>query len=238
MTPIPPLPASSATRASAKRLSDVLGESFDPQHGSRRIRSARTAAGSSKSISEDAARRGRGARPHRGSRSHRAGHVRDHRRKGLGGGKPCGSRSPSRPAASRSMARTTARASRPIASASRSRPRWPSAPAITAPRAAACLALDWIAEAAQPAPHPRSSAPAPACWPSRPRRRIARGVLASDIDPEAVRVARENARLNGCPDVECIRATGLGAARFARRAPFDLVFANILLPPLRRLAAR
>jgi ribosomal protein L11 methyltransferase len=62
-------------------------------------------------------------------------------------------------------------------------------------------------------------------------------VLASDIDPEAVRIARENARLNGCAAlVECVRAAGLSAARFRARAPFDLVFANILLRPLTRLA--
>ena len=37
-------------------------------------------------------------------------------------------------------------------------------------------------------------------------------VLASDIDPEAVRIARENARLNGvAPLVECLHAAGLGA---------------------------
>jgi ribosomal protein L11 methyltransferase len=62
-------------------------------------------------------------------------------------------------------------------------------------------------------------------------------VLASDIDPEAVRIAHENARLNGCGAlVECVRAAGLSAARFRARAPFDLVFANILLGPLTRLA--
>ena len=62
-------------------------------------------------------------------------------------------------------------------------------------------------------------------------------VLASDIDPEAVRIARENARLNGvAPLVECLNAAGFGAPRFQARAPFDLVFANILLPPLKRLA--
>jgi ribosomal protein L11 methyltransferase len=62
-------------------------------------------------------------------------------------------------------------------------------------------------------------------------------VLASDIDPEAVRIARENALLNGCGAlVECMRAAGLSDARFRARAPFDLVFANILLGPLTRLA--
>ena len=62
-------------------------------------------------------------------------------------------------------------------------------------------------------------------------------VLASDIDPEAVRIARENARLNGiAPFLEYLHAAGLGAPRFGTRAPFDLVFANILLAPLKRLA--
>jgi ribosomal protein L11 methyltransferase len=62
-------------------------------------------------------------------------------------------------------------------------------------------------------------------------------VLASDIDPEAVRIARANARLNGvAPFVECIHAAGFAAQRFRAREPFDLVFANILLAPLTRLA--
>ena len=62
-------------------------------------------------------------------------------------------------------------------------------------------------------------------------------VLASDIDPEAVRIARENARLNGCAAlVQCLHAAGLASPRFRARAPFDLVFANILLGPLTRLA--
>jgi ribosomal protein L11 methyltransferase len=64
------------------------------------------------------------------------------------------------------------------------------------------------------------------------------GALASDIDAEAVRVARENTQLNGCgAQVECVRAAGLAAGRFRARAPYDLVFANILLPPLKRLAS-
>ncbi len=62
-------------------------------------------------------------------------------------------------------------------------------------------------------------------------------VLAGDIDADSVRIARENARLNGAaPLVECLRAAGLAAARFRARAPFDLIFANILLRPLTRLA--
>jgi ribosomal protein L11 methyltransferase len=62
-------------------------------------------------------------------------------------------------------------------------------------------------------------------------------VLASDIDPLSVRVAHENARLNGSGDlVETIQATGFSAPHFARRGPFDLVLANILANPLRQMA--
>ena len=62
-------------------------------------------------------------------------------------------------------------------------------------------------------------------------------VLASDIDPLSVRVARDNARLNGTGDlVEMIRATGFSAPPFAKRGPFDLVLANILANPLRQMA--
>jgi ribosomal protein L11 methyltransferase len=63
-------------------------------------------------------------------------------------------------------------------------------------------------------------------------------VLASDIDPPSVQVARENARLNVSGHlVQAIRATGFSAPQFAQAAPFDLVLANILANPLRQLAA-
>jgi ribosomal protein L11 methyltransferase len=63
-------------------------------------------------------------------------------------------------------------------------------------------------------------------------------VLASDIDPPSVQVARENARLNVSGHlVRPIRATGFSAPQFASAAPFDLVLANILANPLRQLAA-
>jgi len=66
---------------------------------------------------------------------------------------------------------------------------------------------------------------------------LQRAVLASDIDPASVRVARDNARLNGTGDrVQVIRATGFEAPQFARRGPFDLVLANILANPLRQMA--
>jgi ribosomal protein L11 methyltransferase len=61
--------------------------------------------------------------------------------------------------------------------------------------------------------------------------------LASDIDPLSVRVARDNAGLNGTGYlVRTIRATGFSAAEFAQRRPFDLVLANILANPLRQMA--
>ena len=62
-------------------------------------------------------------------------------------------------------------------------------------------------------------------------------VLASDIDPLSVRVAHDNARLNGTGDlVETIQAVGFSAPHFAERGPFDLVLANILANPLRQMA--
>ena len=64
-----------------------------------------------------------------------------------------------------------------------------------------------------------------------------RRVLATDIDPQAAVVARENARLNGVGDlVESICATGFSSPAFAARAPFDLILANILANPLRQMA--
>ena len=66
---------------------------------------------------------------------------------------------------------------------------------------------------------------------------LKRRVLASDIDPMAALVARDNARLNGVGNlVESICATGFSAAAFGERAPFDLVLANILANPLLQMA--
>lgn len=60
-------------------------------------------------------------------------------------------------------------------------------------------------------------------------------VVAGDIDPVAVTVARENARRNGIlPWVELYAAPGLQHA--AARGRFDIVVANILARPLMRLA--
>ena len=63
-------------------------------------------------------------------------------------------------------------------------------------------------------------------------------VLATDIDIQTVRAARDNARKNGVGKlVDIVQAAGLTAPPIVARAPFDLVLANILLAPLQRLAA-
>ena len=62
-------------------------------------------------------------------------------------------------------------------------------------------------------------------------------VIASDIDRVAVEAARANARLNrAAPAITFVRAAGANARAIARGAPYDLIFANILLGPLLRLA--
>ena len=64
-------------------------------------------------------------------------------------------------------------------------------------------------------------------------------VVATDIDPVAVRIARENARLNGVAARVAVRMMpGLPAAVPVRLAGsgYDLVVANILLAPLLALA--
>ena len=64
---------------------------------------------------------------------------------------------------------------------------------------------------------------------------LRRRVIASDFDPVAVDVAAENARINGVDRlVKAVVADGMSDARL--RGPYDLVFANILAEPLRRLA--
>lgn len=62
-------------------------------------------------------------------------------------------------------------------------------------------------------------------------------VLASDIDPVAVEVAAANVAANGLAGrVDCVVAAGFDAPVLAKKAPFDLVFANILKGPLIGLA--
>ena len=62
-------------------------------------------------------------------------------------------------------------------------------------------------------------------------------VLATDIDPVATKVAAQNVRLNRVSAyVDTRTAPGFAAPIFRARAPFDLIVANILARPLRRLA--
>ena len=64
-----------------------------------------------------------------------------------------------------------------------------------------------------------------------------RRVLASDIDPVAVEVTRDNARANGAgPLVAAVTADGLTSPVLANAAPYDLLIANILAGPLTQLA--
>lgn len=62
-------------------------------------------------------------------------------------------------------------------------------------------------------------------------------VLATDIDPEAVRVTKLNAQLNELgPRVRALTAQGLHHPAIRKAGPFDLIFANILARPLVMLA--
>jgi ribosomal protein L11 methyltransferase len=66
---------------------------------------------------------------------------------------------------------------------------------------------------------------------------LRRPVLASDIDARAVAIARDNARINRVGAfVRVVHAAGLRTALFRAPAPYGLIFANILLDPLKALA--
>lgn len=73
------------------------------------------------------------------------------------------------------------------------------------------------------------------CWPTLT-------VTASDIDPVSVDVAIENAEMNGMSvgeaagQIAFLPAPGLDHPQLRRRAPYDLVTANILAGPLIELA--
>jgi ribosomal protein L11 methyltransferase len=59
--------------------------------------------------------------------------------------------------------------------------------------------------------------------------------VGTDLDSPSVRIARENAKLNGA-GARFVHASGLGHRLVRQAAPYDLVFANILAPPLVALA--
>lgn len=62
-----------------------------------------------------------------------------------------------------------------------------------------------------------------------------RVAVGTDIDRPSVRISRENAKLNQA-SARFVYASGLGHRRVREAAPYDLVFANILAPPLVALA--
>ena len=55
--------------------------------------------------------------------------------------------------------------------------------------------------------------------------------LGTDIDKPSVRIANENAKLNAAP-ARFVHASGLNDQTVRGHGPYDLVFANILAPPL------
>ena len=61
-------------------------------------------------------------------------------------------------------------------------------------------------------------------------------VIATDIDPVAIEVTRENAVENGVEGIDLIVADGALADAITARAPYDLVIANILAGPLVSMA--
>ena len=62
-------------------------------------------------------------------------------------------------------------------------------------------------------------------------------VLATDIDPVAVRGARENVRRNGIASgMRLVTAPGFHSPVFTQDGPFDLIIANILARPLMKMA--
>ena len=62
-------------------------------------------------------------------------------------------------------------------------------------------------------------------------------VIASDVDQVAVEVALANLKANKLENrITCFQATGFEDTQIKSNAPFDLIFANILKPPLLDLA--
>lgn len=61
-------------------------------------------------------------------------------------------------------------------------------------------------------------------------------VVATDIDPVAIEVTRENAVVNDVAEIELIVADGALADAITARAPYDLIIANVLAGPLISMA--
>ena len=98
------------------------------------------------------------------------------------------------------------------------------------------LALDDLAKRRR-APGCSTSAPDRACWRSRRRKSSARASSPAISTAIAVEAARANARLNRAGAlITFVHAAGANARAIATAQPYDLIFANILLGPLLRLA--
>jgi ribosomal protein L11 methyltransferase len=66
---------------------------------------------------------------------------------------------------------------------------------------------------------------------------LRRPVIAGDIDPRAVATARANTRINRVArDVRVVHGAGAADRRLRERAPYAVIFANILLDPLKGIA--
>jgi ribosomal protein L11 methyltransferase len=68
-------------------------------------------------------------------------------------------------------------------------------------------------------------------------KRLDTTVTASDIDPDSVRITKENATKNQVTNLEAYLSDGLNSSELQAKAPFDLVVANILALPLCQLAS-
>ncbi len=61
--------------------------------------------------------------------------------------------------------------------------------------------------------------------------------IASDIDPVATETALANVAANGLRNkIKCLTSVGFRHPQLAKNAPYDLIFANILANPLKKLA--
>lgn len=68
-------------------------------------------------------------------------------------------------------------------------------------------------------------------------KRLRRKIVASDIDPVAVKTTKDNAKLNQVEEwIKPIEAVGLRNKKIKKNKPYDLLVANILAGPLAELA--
>ena len=116
-------------------------------------------------------------------------------------------------------------------------PAWRSAPASIIRRAAVCSRWSGCCPAARRRPRVLDLGTGSGILAIAAAKVLRRTILAADIEPWSVRVAGENARLNGVRKlVRPLLADGWRDARVRKSRPYDLVFGNILARPLRLMA--